>query len=301
MTVMPAAGHPEAQAQRSHYLAYLDRLQSQQRQQQAGAMVAAGVLAVLADVRCWRWGCTPAVHCWVAWPLGVAQATSLLRLAPARLPPCVFVINYLARCHLRARVGPHLNPRPCITACLRPDAWQEEVASLASTTVLPLKRECYCARYIVRLLEAASAPSHPGAVTTLGPAPPSPSASTSSLQSVILSVLPRSLVVFQACIVAVRIAVPNRSFKCPDLLPACIRDFYFPLCEALGLMVQLWPDQRCRPAMLRLMARTAAAGAHAGVVHGNMASALTVTVKQNLITDNNTYKPRRKHNHHVSH
>ncbi|KAJ9524207.1 hypothetical protein QJQ45_004988 [Haematococcus lacustris] len=141
--------------------------------------------------------------------------------------------------------------------------FQEEISSLASTAVLPLKRECYCARYIVRLLEAVSAPSHPGAVTTLSPSPPSPSASSSSLLAVILSVLPRSLVVFQACAVALRLAVTTSSFTCPDLLPAYILDFYFTLYDVLGLMVQLWPDQRYRPAMLRVMARTAAAGAHA--------------------------------------
>ncbi|KAJ9524395.1 hypothetical protein QJQ45_008613 [Haematococcus lacustris] len=119
----------------------------------------------------------------------------------------------------------------------------------------------HCARYIVRLLEAASAPSHPGAVTTLGPSPPSPC--TSSLQSLILSVLPRSLVVFQACIAAFRLAMTTRSFTCPGYFPAYILDFYFPLYDVLGLMMELWPDQRCHPAMLRVLARSAVAGAHA--------------------------------------
>ncbi|KAL6748847.1 hypothetical protein V8C86DRAFT_3146214 [Haematococcus lacustris] len=121
----------------------------------------------------------------------------------------------------------------------------------------------YGAHYIVRLLEAASAPSHPGAVTTLGPSPPSLIASSSSLQSIILSVLPRSLVVFQACIVTVRIAATISSAAFPASFPAGILDFYVALCRALQEMVELWPDQRCRPAMLRMLARTAAAGAHA--------------------------------------
>ncbi|KAL6748860.1 hypothetical protein V8C86DRAFT_1103765 [Haematococcus lacustris] len=119
----------------------------------------------------------------------------------------------------------------------------------------------HCARYIVRLLEAVSAPSHPGAVTTLGPSPSSPC--TSSLQSLILSVLPRSLVVFQACIAAFRLAMTTRSFTCPGYFPAYILDFYFPLYDVLGLMMELWPDQRCHPAMLRVLARSAVAGAHA--------------------------------------
>ncbi|KAL6748856.1 hypothetical protein V8C86DRAFT_1103706 [Haematococcus lacustris] len=156
-----------------------------------------------------------------------------------------------------------------VHACImyaEPEAWSmlpEEVASLASTAVCPLIREMHCARYIVRLLGAASAPSHPGAVTTLGPAPPSLSASSSSLQSIILSVLPRSLVVFQACIAAFRLAMTTRSFTCPGLTPAYIRDFYFALYDVLGLMMELWPDQRCRPAMLRVLARSAVTGAHA--------------------------------------
>ncbi|KAL6764156.1 hypothetical protein V8C86DRAFT_1677792 [Haematococcus lacustris] len=147
-----------------------------------------------------------------------------------------------------------------------PEAWsmsQQEIKSLASTTTFPLMREMYCARYIEGLLEAASAPSLPGAVNTLGPSPPSLSASSSSLLSVILTVLPRSLVVFQACIVAVRIAATISSIAFPVSFPAYILDFYVTLCCAWQVMVQLWPDQKCRPAMLRLMARTAAAGAHA--------------------------------------
>ncbi|KAJ9532365.1 hypothetical protein QJQ45_010441 [Haematococcus lacustris] len=99
--------------------------------------------------------------------------------------------------------------------------------------------------------------------TSLGPLPASPSASSSSLLCVILNVLPRSLVVFQACIAAARLAVTTRSVACYASFPGCIRIFYAALCRALELMVQRWPDQRCRPAMLRVMARSAAAGAHA--------------------------------------
>ncbi|GFH18831.1 hypothetical protein HaLaN_15696, partial [Haematococcus lacustris] len=141
--------------------------------------------------------------------------------------------------------------------------WQGEVSYLASTTVLHLKRECYCSHYIAGLLDAVSAPSHPGAVTIFGPSPPCPSAISSSLLAVILSVLPRSLVVFQACVAAFRVAVTTSSIAQFGLLPARIRDFYFPLCDALRMMVQLWPNQKCRPAMLRLVVRSAAAGAHA--------------------------------------
>ncbi|KAL6748831.1 hypothetical protein V8C86DRAFT_1102734 [Haematococcus lacustris] len=156
-----------------------------------------------------------------------------------------------------------------VHACIMyagPEAWsmfQEEASELPSSIMCALVREMYCADYIVRLLEAVSAPSHPGAVTTLGPSPPSPSVISSSLLAVILSVLPRSLVVFQACAVALRLAVKISSFTCPGSFPVFIRDSYLPLCHALRMMVQLWPDQRCRPAMLRVMARSAAAGAHA--------------------------------------
>ncbi|KAJ9524319.1 hypothetical protein QJQ45_008521 [Haematococcus lacustris] len=152
-----------------------------------------------------------------------------------------------------------------------PEAWsmfQEEASELPSSIMCALIREMYCADYIVGLLEAASAPSHPGAVTNLGPSPPSPSASSSSLLAVILSVLPRSLVVFQACAVALRLAVKISSFTCPGSFPVFIRDSYLPLCHALRLMMELWPDQRCQPAMLRLMVRSAAAGAHAYAILG---------------------------------
>ncbi|GFH24151.1 hypothetical protein HaLaN_21886 [Haematococcus lacustris] len=146
---------------------------------------------------------------------------------------------------------------------MKPEAWsvlQEEVSSLASTTTCALLRELHCVDYIVGLLEAASAP---GAGTSLGPLPASPSASSSSLLCVILNVLPRSLVVFQACIAAARLAVTTRSTACHASFHGCIPIFYLALCRALELMVQRWPDQRGRPAMLRVMARSAAAGAHA--------------------------------------
>ncbi|GFH12445.1 hypothetical protein HaLaN_08139 [Haematococcus lacustris] len=45
--------------------------------------------------------------------------------------------------------------------------------------------------------------------------------------------------------------------------PACFQDTYSSLCMSLRLMVELLPDWRCRPAMLRLLVRTAAAGADA--------------------------------------
>ncbi|KAJ9524206.1 hypothetical protein QJQ45_004989 [Haematococcus lacustris] len=49
----------------------------------------------------------------------------------------------------------------------------------------------------------------------------------------------------------------------PASFPAGILDFYVALCRALQEMVELWSDQRCRPAMLRMLARSAVAGAHA--------------------------------------
>ncbi|KAJ9524398.1 hypothetical protein QJQ45_008612 [Haematococcus lacustris] len=137
----------------------------------------------------------------------------------------------------------------------------KEVSNLAKSATYPLVREVYCIRYMLDLLIAVSAPSHPAAVATLGPSPPSPI--SSSLLSVILSVLPRSLVMSQACVIAVRLAVTTRSFTCPDSLPTRIRDFYIQLYATLQKMVQLWPDQRCRPAMLRVFARSAVTGAHA--------------------------------------
>ncbi|KAL6748867.1 hypothetical protein V8C86DRAFT_1103844 [Haematococcus lacustris] len=189
---------------------------------------------------------------------------------------CVQTLSHLSLAAFGSLLG-NKKPRTMSThsyqvqvhACIMyagPGAWsmsQQEITSLTSTTVCASMREWHCARYIVRLLEAASAPSRPGAVTTLGPSPSSPSASSSSLLTVILSVLSRSLVVFQACVATFRLAVTTRSVTCPGVFPGCIRECYFPLCHVLGLMVQLWPDQRCRPAMLRVLVRTAAAGAHA--------------------------------------
>ncbi|GFH18828.1 hypothetical protein HaLaN_15693, partial [Haematococcus lacustris] len=150
------------------------------------------------------------------------------------------------------------------TPATGPEAWstsQKEVSNLAKSATYPLVREVYCIRYMLDLLIAVSAPSHPAAVATSGPSPPSPI--SSSLLSVILSVLPRSLVMSQACVIAVRLAVTTRSITCPDLLPTRIRDFYIQLYATLRKMVQLWPDQRCRPAMLRVFARSAVTGAHA--------------------------------------
>ncbi|KAJ9524786.1 hypothetical protein QJQ45_024418 [Haematococcus lacustris] len=189
---------------------------------------------------------------------------------------CVQTLSHLSLAAFGSLLG-NKKPRTMSThsyqvqvhACIMyagPGAWsmsQQEITSLTSTTVCASMREWHCARYIVRLLEAASAPSRPGAVTTLGPSPSSPSASSSSLLTVILSVLSRSLVVFQACVATFRLAVTTRSVTCPGVFPGCIRECYFPLCHVLGLMVELWPDQRCRPAMLRVLARSAVAGAHA--------------------------------------
>ncbi|KAJ9524205.1 hypothetical protein QJQ45_004990 [Haematococcus lacustris] len=297
VTVMQAAGHPEAQSQHSQFVRCLLHL---------APLVISNVyedhhISHFEDVSCFgqdvlalvqdkvTTSCPDQLACLLAsslvvtgWPGPLPSKPSPMNSSTAEDSPGLG--HKSSRCSSTradpAAVNAYAHLAQALCAVLGrqeeelgitcqaegPDAWsmwQGEVSNLASATVLPLKRECYCAHYMADLLEAVSVPSHPGAVTTLGPPHPSTSASSSSLLAVILSVLPRSLVVYQACVAAFRFALTTRSIAQFGLFPACIRDFYFPLCDALGLMVQLWPDQRCRPAMLRVMVRSAAAGAHA--------------------------------------
>ncbi|KAL6764229.1 hypothetical protein V8C86DRAFT_1681208 [Haematococcus lacustris] len=121
--------------------------------------------------------------------------------------------------------------------------------------------EYYCLNYTTRILGAALAASHLGAVAP-GRRTTSSSASSSPLFSVVLGVLPRCLVLLQGTVAAVRFAATLGTHPTLDTFPDCFRDSYSWLCMALRAMVELWPDWRCRPAMLRLLVRSAAAGAH---------------------------------------
>ncbi|KAJ9512474.1 hypothetical protein QJQ45_018766, partial [Haematococcus lacustris] len=76
------------------------------------------------------------------------------------------------------------------------------------------------------------------------------------------SVLPRCLVLLRGTVAAVRLGATLGTRLTNTAFPGCIRDYYSSLCMSLRLMVELWPDGRCRPAVLRLLVRTAAAGAH---------------------------------------
>ncbi|KAL6764208.1 hypothetical protein V8C86DRAFT_1679922 [Haematococcus lacustris] len=136
-----------------------------------------------------------------------------------------------------------------------------DASCLATAALKVMVREYYCLNYMEGILRAASAPSHPGAVAS-GHQTTASSASNSPLFSVVISVLPRCLVVLQGTVAAVRFATTLDNCFTVKAFPGCFRDSYSSLCMSLRLMVELWPDVRCRPAMLRLLVRTAAAGAH---------------------------------------
>ncbi|KAJ9524383.1 hypothetical protein QJQ45_008580 [Haematococcus lacustris] len=136
-----------------------------------------------------------------------------------------------------------------------------DASCLATAALEVMVREYDCLNYMARILGAASAPSRIDAVASGHQTTPS-SASSSPLISVVLSVLPRCLVVLQGTVAAVRFAATLDSCFTMKALPGCFRDSYSSLCKSLRLMMELWPDWRCRPAMLRLLVRTAAAGAH---------------------------------------
>ncbi|KAL6764198.1 hypothetical protein V8C86DRAFT_1679777 [Haematococcus lacustris] len=145
------------------------------------------------------------------------------------------------------------------------ESWNElqsDATCLAEAALRVMAREYHCLEYVVRILNAASAPSHLGAAASGHDTTPS-CASSSPLLSVVLSVLPRCLVLLQGTVAAVRFSA-TLGTRCTNAsaFPGCFRDVYSSLFTAMQLMVELWPDSRCRPAMLRLLARTAAAGAH---------------------------------------
>ncbi|KAL6755791.1 hypothetical protein V8C86DRAFT_177934 [Haematococcus lacustris] len=132
---------------------------------------------------------------------------------------------------------------------------------LATATLKMMAREYYSTKYKVRILDAASAPSHLGAVASCHQTTPS-SASSSPLLSIVLNVLPRYLVLLRGTVAAVWLGATHDTHYTLNAFPSCFRHSYSSLCLAMRLTVELWPDVRCRPAMLRLLARTAAAGAH---------------------------------------
>ncbi|GFH10099.1 hypothetical protein HaLaN_05350, partial [Haematococcus lacustris] len=149
------------------------------------------------------------------------------------------------------------------TAAARQESWNElqaDASCLATAALRVMAGEYHCLKYMARILSAASAPSHLGVVAPGHQTTPL-SASSSPLLSVVLSVLPRSLVLLQCTVAAVRLGATLDNRFTPDEFPGCFRDSYTLLCEVLRLMVELWPDVRCRPAMLRLLVRTAAVGA----------------------------------------
>ncbi|KAJ9524375.1 hypothetical protein QJQ45_008573 [Haematococcus lacustris] len=120
-------------------------------------------------------------------------------------------------------------------------------------------RESHCLKYVWDILNAASAASRLGAVASCHQSTPS-SASSSPLLSIVLSVLPRCLVALQAGVAATRLGALLGTLYTPGAFHGCFRKFYTLLCDVLQLMVELWPHWRCRPAVLRLLTRTAAAG-----------------------------------------
>ncbi|KAL6755773.1 hypothetical protein V8C86DRAFT_177340 [Haematococcus lacustris] len=145
-----------------------------------------------------------------------------------------------------------------------PESWsglQEGASFLASTAMGVMTREIHCLKYVWDILNAASAASGLGAVTSDHRTTPS-SASSSPLLTIVLSVLPRCLVALQAGVASTRLCASIGTLSIPHAFPAYFKKYYTLLCDALQLMVELWPHWRCRPAVLRLLTRTAAAGAH---------------------------------------
>ncbi|KAL6764230.1 hypothetical protein V8C86DRAFT_1681290 [Haematococcus lacustris] len=143
-----------------------------------------------------------------------------------------------------------------------PESWsnlQEDAACLASTAMGGVTREIHCLKYVWDILKAASAASRLGAVASCHQSTPS-SASSSPLLSIVLSVLPRCLVALQAGVASTRLGALLGTLYTPGAFPGCFRKFHTLLCDVLQLMVELWPHWRCRPAVLRLLTRTAAAG-----------------------------------------
>ncbi|KAL6755781.1 hypothetical protein V8C86DRAFT_177610 [Haematococcus lacustris] len=145
-----------------------------------------------------------------------------------------------------------------------PESWsglQEGASFLASTAMGVMTREIHCLKYVWDILNAASAASGLGAVTSGHRTTPS-NASSSPLLTIVLSVLPRCLVALQAGVASTRLCASIGTLSIPHAFPAYFKKYYTLLCDALQLMVELWPHWRCRPAVLRLLVRTAAVGAH---------------------------------------
>ncbi|KAL6755801.1 hypothetical protein V8C86DRAFT_178331 [Haematococcus lacustris] len=171
-----------------------------------------------------------------------------------------------ARCALLGQQEEGLIMDQLISTCKAEgqESWnelQKDASCLATAALAVMSREYYCLKYTARIVGAASAPSHHGAVAS-GRRTTPPSASSSPLLSVVLSVLPRCLVLLQGTVAAVRLSAILGSRVTASAFPSCFEEFYSSLCMLLRLMVDLWPNGRCRPAMLRLLARTAAVGAH---------------------------------------
>ncbi|KAJ9524467.1 hypothetical protein QJQ45_019582 [Haematococcus lacustris] len=139
--------------------------------------------------------------------------------------------------------------------------FRTDASCLATATLKMMAREYYCTKYMVRILDAALAPSHLGAVAS-GHQNTSSSASSPPLLTIVLNVLPRCLVFLRGTVAAVRLGAAHDTHYTLNAFPSCFRNSYSSLCLAIRLTVELCPDVRCRPAMLRLLARTAAAGAH---------------------------------------
>ncbi|GFH20763.1 hypothetical protein HaLaN_17937, partial [Haematococcus lacustris] len=138
---------------------------------------------------------------------------------------------------------------------------QTDASCLATAALRLMEREHHCLKYMERTLGAPLAPIRLGAVALGHQIYPS-SACSLPLFSVVLSVLPRSLVLLQGTVAAVRLGATLDNHFTMRAFPGCFRDSYSSLYVALRLTVELWPDGRCLPAMLRLLVRTAAAGAH---------------------------------------
>ncbi|KAL6755792.1 hypothetical protein V8C86DRAFT_177970 [Haematococcus lacustris] len=144
------------------------------------------------------------------------------------------------------------------------ESWDEletDAYCLTTAALNVMTREYHCLKYMARILSAASAPSHTGAVASGHQTTPS-NESSSPLLSVVLSVLPRSLVLLQGTVAAVRLGATLGPRFTMKAFPGCFRDYFTYLCMALGQAVELWPDGRCQPAMRRLLARAVAAGAY---------------------------------------
>ncbi|GFH28467.1 hypothetical protein HaLaN_26965 [Haematococcus lacustris] len=153
--------------------------------------------------------------------------------------------------------------------------FHREVTEFVTLTMCMVGHEKGVAAYVKWLVEHTAAPSRvldaadrPSVVTTAGADPASPSSDTgrSRLVSVVLGILPRCLLVFQAGVGAMWLAMniciqaDGDLVSLKDSLPAlfvAVHDLQLLIASTVMALMQRLPDWRGRPVMLRVLARTA--------------------------------------------